>query len=40
MSWNGSRKILEQYVKTKKPVKYAQCWVFGAVLTTGQYYYS
>ncbi|KAJ8031443.1 Protein-glutamine gamma-glutamyltransferase K [Holothuria leucospilota] len=33
-AWKGSVAILEQYLKTKKPVKYGQCWVFSGVLTT------
>lgn len=33
-SWSGSEAILQQFVDTKKPVKYAQCWVFGGTLTT------
>ncbi|XP_011147377.2 annulin isoform X2 [Harpegnathos saltator] len=32
--WIGSQKILQQYYKTKKPVKYGQCWVFSGVLAT------
>ncbi|CAB4006660.1 -glutamine gamma-glutamyltransferase 4 [Paramuricea clavata] len=32
--WNGSVKILQEYYKTKKPVRYGQCWVFSGVLTT------
>lgn len=32
--WLGSQKILQQYYKTKKPVKYGQCWVFAGVLAT------
>ncbi|XP_011688934.1 PREDICTED: annulin-like [Wasmannia auropunctata] len=32
--WMGSRKILQQYYMTKKPVKYGQCWVFSGVLAT------
>ncbi|XP_044742893.1 annulin isoform X2 [Chrysoperla carnea] len=32
--WVGSMKILQQYYKTKKPVKYGQCWVFSGVLAT------
>lgn len=32
--WAGSVKILLQYYKTGKPVKYGQCWVFSAVTTT------
>lgn len=34
--WVGSMKILQKFYKTKKPVKYGQCWVFGGVLTTGK----
>lgn len=33
-SWSGSEAILKQYLETKKPVKYAQCWVFGGTMTT------
>ncbi|XP_041376717.1 uncharacterized protein LOC121389177 [Gigantopelta aegis] len=33
-SWTGSVKILRQFMETKKPVKYGQCWVFSGVLTT------
>lgn len=32
--WLGSRKILQEYFKTKRPVKYGQCWVFAGVLAT------
>ncbi|KAJ8680712.1 hypothetical protein QAD02_016499 [Eretmocerus hayati] len=32
--WMGSQKILQQYYRTKKPVKYGQCWVFAGVLAT------
>lgn len=32
--WMGSQKILQEFYKTKKPVKYGQCWVFSGVLTT------
>ena len=32
--WLGSQKILQEYYKTKKPVKYGQCWVFSGVLGT------
>ncbi|XP_071092231.1 annulin-like isoform X1 [Haliotis cracherodii] len=31
--WNGSVKILRQYMDTAKPVKYGQCWVFSGVVT-------
>ena len=33
--WASSKTILDQFMKEKQPVKYAQCWVFSAVLTTG-----
>ncbi|XP_060082318.1 hemocyte protein-glutamine gamma-glutamyltransferase-like [Ylistrum balloti] len=33
-SWTGSVAILDEYYKTKLPVKYGQCWVFSAVMTT------
>lgn len=34
--WTGSVRILEEYVKSGyKPVKYGQCWVFSALVTTG-----
>ncbi|XP_045617264.1 hemocyte protein-glutamine gamma-glutamyltransferase [Procambarus clarkii] len=33
--WTGSVRILEDFVKNGyKPVKYGQCWVFSAVVTT------
>ena len=34
--WNGSVAILEQFMETKKTVRYGQCWVFSGVLTTGR----
>nr|XP_005999060.1 PREDICTED: protein-glutamine gamma-glutamyltransferase 4 [Latimeria chalumnae] len=34
LTWTGSTAILQQYYKTRKPVKYGQCWVFSGVLTT------
>ncbi|XP_064599102.1 hemocyte protein-glutamine gamma-glutamyltransferase-like [Liolophura sinensis] len=33
-SWSGSEAILKQYMETKEPVKYGQCWVFSGLLTT------
>ncbi|RWS01742.1 Hemocyte protein-glutamine gamma-glutamyltransferase-like protein [Dinothrombium tinctorium] len=33
-SWTRSAPIIEQYIETGKPVKYGQCWVYSAVLTT------
>ncbi|WAR12580.1 TGMH-like protein [Mya arenaria] len=32
--WTGSCAILEQYFRTKEPVRYGQCWVFSGVLTS------
>ena len=35
--WTGSVRILEEYIKNGyKPVKYGQCWVFSAVVTTSR----
>ncbi|KAL4235373.1 Transglutaminase 1 [Mactra antiquata] len=34
LSWAGSVKILRQFLKTSKPVKYGQCFVFAGVVTT------
>ena len=36
LKWPGSVEILEEYWKTKRPVKYGQCWVFSGVVTTGR----
>ncbi|XP_042874695.1 hemocyte protein-glutamine gamma-glutamyltransferase-like [Penaeus japonicus] len=33
-SWSGSIKILEAYIKSKRPVRYGQCWVFAGVVNT------
>ncbi|XP_018423459.1 PREDICTED: protein-glutamine gamma-glutamyltransferase 4 [Nanorana parkeri] len=33
-AWTGSSAILQQYHKTKRPVRFGQCWVFSGVLTT------
>lgn len=35
-AWSGSSAIIEEYVASKMPIKYAQCWVFGGTLTTGE----
>ena len=37
LAWTGSGAILEHYWRRKKPVLYAQCWVFGGVLTSGRW---
>ncbi|NWY04546.1 TGM4 glutamyltransferase, partial [Nothoprocta ornata] len=34
LAWVGSVAILQQYYKTKQPVRFGQCWVFSGVLTT------
>ncbi|ELU14710.1 hypothetical protein CAPTEDRAFT_122859, partial [Capitella teleta] len=34
MAWVGSVAILGEFWKTKKPVKFGQCWVFSAVVTS------
>ena len=33
-SWNGSVAMLEEYMVTRKSVKFAQCWVFSGLITT------
>ena len=33
-AWTGSVKILEDYLLTRRSVRYGQCWVFAGVLTT------
>ena len=35
LEWSGSAEILTQFNRSKQPVRYAQCWVFSGVLTTG-----
>lgn len=32
--WHGSEAILAKYYRTKKSVKYGQCWVFSGVTCT------
>ena len=34
VTWNGSVKIIQQFIETGEPVKYGQCWVFSGLLTT------
>jgi hypothetical protein len=37
-SWTGSVAIFEQYLKEGgRPVQYGQCWVFSAVVVTGEF---
>lgn len=33
-SWSGSIKIMEEYIRSKRPVRYGQCWVFAGVVNT------
>lgn len=35
-SWLGSPLILQHYYRTRKPVKYGQCWIFAGVTTTSE----
>jgi len=32
--WQGSMLILQNYWRTKEPVKFGQCWVFSGIVTT------
>ena len=32
--WTGSAEILDEFNRTKQPVKFAQCWVFSGVQTS------
>ncbi|XP_050396227.1 protein-glutamine gamma-glutamyltransferase K [Patella vulgata] len=34
LAWNGSVRILEEFMKKGEPVRYGQCWVFSGVVTT------
>ncbi|XP_052062412.1 hemocyte protein-glutamine gamma-glutamyltransferase-like isoform X2 [Mytilus californianus] len=34
LDWAGSVAILNEYYKTKQPVRFGQCWVFSGVITT------
>lgn len=37
LEWNGSVAILRQWsARGGQPVKYGQCWVFAAVMCTGE----
>ncbi|XP_071959705.1 coagulation factor XIII A chain-like [Antedon mediterranea] len=33
-TWNSSRMILEEYMRTQRPVRYGQCWTLAGLLTT------
>ena len=33
-AWSGSVAILEEFMKTKKAVRFGQCWVFSGLVTT------
>lgn len=35
--WIGSMAIIQSYYHKKRPVKYAQCWIYAGVLTTCKY---
>lgn len=34
-SWLGTAEIIENFMQTKRQVKYAQCWVFACTFVTG-----
>lgn len=38
--WVGSSAIIQSYYNRKRPVKYAQCWVYAGVLTTRKLEYN
>ena len=33
-AWVGSVAILDEFMRTKKAVRYGQCWVFSGIVTT------
>ena len=35
-SWIASEQIFSEYMKTKEPVKYGQCFIYSAIFTTGK----
>ena len=35
-TWTGSVRILQEYNRTKTPVKFGQCWVFSGITTSGE----
>ena len=39
-SWTGSSSILQQFFRTRRPVRYGQCWVFAGVAATGKFCFS
>ena len=36
LKWSGSVRILRQYARTGKAVKYGQCFVFSGIVTTSK----
>lgn len=38
MAWSGSVAILREYMKTKLPVKFGQCFVFSGIVTTSEHF--
>lgn len=36
-AWTGSVAIIKQYMETKEPVQFGQCWVFSGLTTTCEY---
>lgn len=37
-AWTGSVAILQEFLDTHTSVKYGQCWVFSAVVTTSKFF--
>lgn len=37
-AWMGSPSILQQFYRTRRPVRFGQCWVFAGVTTTCECY--
>jgi transglutaminase 1 len=36
-AWTGSVKIMEEFMKTKKAVRFGQCWVFSGLVTSRKF---
>lgn len=36
-AWIGSPSILQQFFRTRRPVRYGQCWTFAGVATTRKF---